>query len=378
MKPAPAANTRLEIALASLPATLSSTHPEFMDYASAHLAPLRMLGSEPPVVEATLVWHEEIPPADRRAAYPEIGQMERVDRDVYRTPTEIAWFRIDELPSLFLRFTWDGRRLRVRGDFYVYLSRNPYENWVKRGLRRRQLAQMRRRRFTTLLYYLLYYPCFWVLERTRDLHPIHAAGVEMDGNVVVLAGPSGVGKSTLVTGLAGEPRARLLSDTFLLHRGAMMRAVPEPLLLDAWSQGWLGDAAANLTRIPHRYCLSRDGFHWPPSRNSEGGIARVLIFPQRSTGHYLRPLSPSTARSRLSASNLIVNDLRRYWAFSSVLELIDPTPVVLAREDAIARLANDVPAYELGISRRMTLPMIADAIEGTVQAPAAFPASPSA
>ncbi|MDX2169907.1 MAG: hypothetical protein SF182_22740 [Deltaproteobacteria bacterium] len=370
MTPAPAPDGRIDVVLSTLPATLASAHPEFMAYAAAHLAPLRVAGGQAPVVEASLAWHEDIPPLDRLAAYPELADMERVDRDVYRNATRIAWFRIDELPSLFLRFAWDGRRLRVHGDFFVYLSQNPYQNWLKRGLRRRHLARLRQRRFTTLLYYLLYYPCFWVLERTRDLHPIHAAGVEMQGNVVVLAGPSGVGKSTLVTGLAGASNARLLSDTFLLHRGATMCAVPEPLLLDTWSQRWLGEAAVHLRSIPHRYCLSRNGFHWPAERNSGGGVARLLLFPQRSSSHYLRPLSPATARGRLSASNLIVNDLRRYWAFSSVLELIDPTSLVLAREESLATLSDAVPAYELGLSPRDTRAAVAEDLDAILPAPA--------
>lgn len=353
---------RLRIALAGLPATLNSDHAEFIAYAGEHLSPLRSLETEPPAVEATLTWHETSPPEDRRAAYPDIAAMDRIDRDVYRNATEIAWFRIDELPSLHLRFAWDGRCLRVHGDFFVYLSRNPYRDWLTRGLRRGYLDRLRRRRFTTLLYYLLYYPCFWVLERTRDLHPIHAAGVELHGSVVVLAGPSGVGKSTMVTGLAGEPCARLLSDTFLLHCGAAVCAVPEPLLLDAWSQRWLGDAAKNLSSIPHRYCLSRNGFHWPAQRSSAGGVGRLLLFPQRSDAHYLRPLSPANARGRLSASNLIVNDLRRYWAFASVLELLDPTPLVLAREQQLAKLTAAVPAFELGICSQSTPTRLGDEI----------------
>jgi hypothetical protein len=370
---------RIEISLATVSASLSSSHPAFMAYAAQHLAPLRSRGGQPVSVEATLAWHEDAPPPDRAAAYPELGSMDRVDRDIYRAPMEIAWFRIDELPSLYLHFTWDGRRLRVHGDFYLYLSRHTYRNWIQRSVRWRHLAQLRDRRFTTLLYYLLYYPCFWVLERTRDLHPIHAAGVEMHGATIVLAGPSGVGKSTLVTGLAAYPDARLLSDTFLLHCGTTCSSVPEPLLLDRWSQRWLGDTAIHLTRIAHRYSLSREGFHWPAERSAHGGTARLLVFPQRSTGHYLRPLSPSCARGRLSAGNLVVNDLRRYWAFASVLELLDPTRLVLAREHSIARLIAATPAYELGICQDVTSALVSDELSAVLEeTPAGAPHHPAA
>lgn len=364
--PVHAHNGRLDITMADLSASLVSSHSSFMAYAAEHLSPLLSAGGRPVSVEATLDWHEEMPPVERAATYPAINSMERIDRDVYRSATEIAWFRIDELPSLYLHFAWDGDRLRVHGDFYVYLSRNIYANWIKRGLRRRHLEQLRQRRFTTLLYYLLYYPCFWVLERTRDLHPIHAAGVEVQGTAVVLAGPSGVGKSTLVTGLAGHPRARLLSDTFLLHNGKTVYAVPEPLLLDQWSQRWLGNTAVNLKRIAHRYSLSRNGFHWPTERSSGSGIASLLLFPHRSSAHYLRPLSPSSARGRLTASNLIVNDLRRYWAFASVIELVDPTPLVLAREDSIAKLLNAVSAYELGICPTVSRNAVASELDAVL------------
>jgi hypothetical protein len=350
------AHQQIDIELAGANARLTSSHPMFMQYAALHLEPMRRAanGSTPVDVDATLVWHEGTPPADRVVANPRLNEMERVDRDLYRSPNGLAWFRIDELPSLHLRFEWNGERLRVHGDFFLRLSKDPRTDWLKRSLFRRRLPHLRRRRFTTLLYYLVYYPAFWWLERKRNLHPIHAGAVELSDHVVVFAGPSGIGKSTLVAGLSGFPQGRLLSDTFLLHDGANVSAVPEPLLLDGWSRRWLGDACTRLQRLSHRYTLARDGFHWAPERRSNGGRARLLIFPHRSTSHYTRPLSPSHAQGCLSAGDLIVNDLRRYWAYASVLELLDPTPLVHARERELARLVEETPAYEIGMTPEVT------------------------
>jgi len=211
------------VRLGDLEASLTSTCAPFMAYAAAHVVPLRIADQTTPRVQAVLRWHEGSPPRDRLAADPTLRHMERLDRDLYRGATQLAWFRIDELPNLHLRFTWDGELLHVDGDYYHRLSADPRRDWLKRVLFSRRLPALRRRRFTTLLYYLLYYPAFWWLERHQDLHPIHAAGVEIGNTVVVLAGPSGVGKSTLVTGLAATPVAQLLSDTFLLQRGTTVQ-----------------------------------------------------------------------------------------------------------------------------------------------------------
>ena len=72
-----------------------------------------------------------------------------------------------------------------------------------------------------------------------DHHPIHAAGVLTGGGVVLLAGASGVGKSTLATALALEPGVGFLSDSVVLHRGLDVLPVREPVLLDAFSRRWL-------------------------------------------------------------------------------------------------------------------------------------------
>lgn len=347
---APMKTRSVAVGLAGASARIASAFQPFIDYAGVHLGPLRQPDATEPRVDALLRWHEGPPPRDRLAAFPALRDMERVDRDLYRTDAELAWFRIDDLRDLHLRFVWDGERLRVEGDYFHRLSKDPRRDWLKRQVFRRRLPLLQRRRFTTLLYYLLYYPCFWWLERRRDLHPIHAAGAQIEDGIIVLAGPSGVGKSTLTVGLAALPGGRLLSDTFLLQHRREVWAVPEPLLLDAWSQQWLGTNADLLRRVTHRYCLGRNGFHWPDERLSAGGPVRLLLFPHRSPRHYVRPLSPLRAQGRLRAGDLIVNDMRRYWAYAATLELLDPTPLVQAREENLAALVGSVPIFEVGLT----------------------------
>jgi hypothetical protein len=346
---ADAATGALPVELAGVRVKVTSDFPPFMEYARQHMAPLRNVMPGAPQIRARLFWHEG-PPPERLEAHPDLRGWDRVDRDLYRRDGALAWFRIDDFPDLHLRFTWTGSELAVVGHYYHRLSKTAGRDWLRRVVYHRSLPNLRRRRFTTLLYYLVYYPCFWWLEHQNICHPIHAGGVRLPNGVVALAGPSGVGKSTLVAGLACDPSARLLSDTFLLHKGATVRSVPEPLLLDKWSRGWLGGGASALQPIRHRYSLDRNGFHWPDDQLVAGGDVKLLVFPQRATSHYVRPLAPNQAQGRIRAGDLIVNDVRRYWAFASVLEVLDPSPLVQAREQSLAELVHSVPAFEVGLT----------------------------
>jgi len=341
----------IEATLGGAKASLATSHAEFADYAALHLAPLRAEGRQlsPPDVTATLRWHEGIPPRERLAAYPELTGLRRLDRDLYAGDGCLAWFRVDDLPGLLLRFAWDGARLEVKGDYYHWLSRDPLRDRIKRLVYRRRLPALRLRRFTTLLYYLVYYPCFWWLEQQQGLHPIHAAAAEVKEGVIVLAGPSGVGKSTLATALAALPGAKLLSDTFVLQRGTTVLPVREPLLLSGWSRDWLGEAGRLLQPIRWRYCLDRAGFHWPQDGLSSGGAARVLLFPQPAAAHDVRALTPREAHGRISAADSIVNDLRRYWAYAAVLQAFSSRPLMQARENEIAALTAGTPSYEVSL-----------------------------
>lgn len=324
-------------------------HAAVSEYARRHLGAL--LGTTgAPKITAVLRWHEGQPPLGEIRHDPTLARMTRVDRDLYRDDGELCWLRVDDLRDLLLRMRWDGDRLDVEGDFYFRLGNRPLSDHLRRIRQWRQRPHLERRRFPTLLAYLVYYPCWWWLERKHRFHPIHAAGVALGSRVVLLAGASGVGKSTLAVALAAEADARLLSDSFVLHNGAQVRPVREPILVDDWSRRWLGPRAATLQPLDWEYVLQRRGFQVDPQRRSDGGTAALLLFPRRAPQAFCRPIAPERAHQWLSAADLLINDLRRYWAFAAVLEQLDPCGLVARRETELERLSRSVPSVELGLT----------------------------
>jgi len=359
---AAAAGAALSGSLAGASFRFCTTASDLAAYARAHLAPLASAVSEARNLDATLRWHEGQPPPDRTAAFPHLAGMERVDRDLYVRPGELHWFRVDELRDLYLHFTWRENRLSIAGDYYHRLANDVYRDRAKRIVYWRWVRVLRKRRFTTLLYYLVYYPCWWWLEQVQDLHPIHAAAVGIGSDVILLGGASGVGKSTLAVALASLPGATLLSDSFVMHNGAEVAAVREPVLLDAWSRRWLGEHGQDLQPIGWRYCLNRQGYHLPPDRLAAGGRCNLLLFPRRAPETYVRRIAAQQAHQRLSAADLIINDLRRYWAFAATLEQVAPGGLVARREAQLARLTAEMPCYELGLPADMTCAAAVDSI----------------
>jgi hypothetical protein len=332
----------------------STTAEDLGTYARVHLAGLLGTPAAAPHVETVLHWHEGQPPRDRSAAFPHLADMERVDRDLYVRPGELHWFRVDDLRDLYLHFTWRGNRLRIEADFFHRFASDAYRDRAKRVVYHRRVKALRERRFTTLLSYLVYYPCWWWLEQTHDFHPIHAAGVSLGSGVVLLGGASGVGKSTLAVALANGAGAKLLSDSFVLHNGSEVAAMREPILLDARSRRWLGDHGQDLQPIEWRYCLNRQGYHLPAERLAAGGRCSLLLFPRRAAQAYARRIAAPQAHQRLSAADLLINDLRRYWAFAAAIEQVVPGGLVTRREAQLATLTAEVPCYELGLTEEMT------------------------
>ncbi|HVM95452.1 MAG TPA: hypothetical protein VMT89_03635, partial [Candidatus Acidoferrales bacterium] len=335
--------------LAGVGFSLQCDASDLAEYARQHLNAMPA-ESTAPLVHARLRWHEGQPRSGLRAEAERRG-LERVDRDLYVSADELLWVRVDDLRDLHLRLRWNGDELHVDGDYYHRLGNTQASDALRRIRQWPNRQQLRRRRFPTLLAYLVYYPCWFWLEQLRGMHPIHAAAAKIGDECILLAGASGIGKSTLSVGLALAPGAQLLADSFVLHRGTLISPVREPILLDSFSRTWLGSKMSELKKLDHQYGLGRCGYSLAANRWADASRATLLVFPRRSNQSYTRRISAELAHRRLSGGNLIINDLRRYWAFAAVLEQVKPCGLVAQREAELAELTRRVPCYDFGVAK---------------------------
>jgi len=166
--------------------------------------------------------------------------------------------------------------------------------------------------------YLLSHPVLSLLLmellKRRGLYPLHAAGLALDGQGVLLAGTSGAGKSTLSVALARRGFSFLSDDTVFLQadtQGWRVRAFPDQIDLCADAED-LFPELRGLTdaELPpgwlKRQIRAETVYAAPISWDAR---PRTLIFPSVSgtPKSVIRPLSPQEALFEL-APNVLLTD----------------------------------------------------------------------
>ncbi len=182
---------------------------------------------------------------------------------------------------------------------------------------------------------LLHYPALW-WAGTRGLAPLHVSVLEVDGTVVVLAGPGGVGKSTLVA-QALSRGARATCDNLAVSDGETAHGLREPLRVTEADGG-----PATGARTTH----GRREMAWTgqvPSMRPD-----VVVVVRRGVGPRVREVDPATARRALVAGTYAAGELRRFWTLTAVLGLATGRGPVHPDVEAVARrLTERVPCLEL-------------------------------
>jgi hypothetical protein len=204
-------------------------------------------------------------------------------------------------------------------------------------VRVRATSGLRSRFHLLLRAVLLQYPSMW-WAGTRGRIPLHASMFSAGGMTAVVAGPSGVGKSTL---LATELTAggRATSDNLCVTDGVSGWGVVEPLRLEGKSG----------RRMPH-------------GRREQPLIGRVstltpdrVVLLQRGTGTETEvgPCEPSVAARALIGGTYMAGEMRRYWPFAATIAAgtgIGPAhPPICAVSE---RLTRRLPCVQVVLSTR--------------------------
>lgn len=183
---------------------------------------------------------------------------------------------------------------------------------------------------------LLHYPALWFAMQ-QGFAPLHVSIVEIGGVAVLLAGPGGVGKSTLVARALADG-ARATCDNLAVCDGTTAYGVAEPLRL-------LGGSG-------------RRAFH---GRREQAWEHRVRSLPpelvvvlRRGTQERpeLRELGPAAAARGIVAGTYAAGELRRFWSIAAVIATgTGCGPVHPPIEQVAIRLATRLPCFELTLGR---------------------------
>ena len=157
---------------------------------------------------------------------------------------------------------------------------------------------------------LVHYPVLW-RAGLRGRVPLHASVVQTASGTPLLAGPGGVGKSTVLSGLLAEG-ATATADNLCGADRTFCFGLVEPLRTDFSPQGVPALAGARTS-------------HGRVERPMTGRVPvlapdRVVVL-ERAGSTEISRVSPAEAVRTLVAGTYAAGELRRYWAFAATLAL---------------------------------------------------------
>jgi hypothetical protein len=201
---------------------------------------------------------------------------------------------------------------------------------------------------------IIQYPALW-WAGVRGMAPLHVSAARVEGMALVLAGPGGVGKSTLINGAlpsGGLP----VSDNLCVTDGVVVHGLLEPARHD--------EAAGR--RMPH----GRRESSWA-TRIDSVRPDHVLVL-RRGSGPTaeVRPLEAEAVVREMVGGTYAAGELRRYWAFAATLALgTGRGPAHASVEAAARRLAHGIPASEVVLPALPGTTTLASLVEQSLGAP---------
>ncbi|HXP19516.1 MAG TPA: hypothetical protein VN840_07705 [Streptosporangiaceae bacterium] len=217
---------------------------------------------------------------------------------------------------------------------------------------------------------LMHYPALWWASQ-RGRVPLHVSVTAGAGGVTMIAGPGGVGKSTLLS--AGLRCGEIATaDNLCACDSRAAYGLVEPLRVQAdHHEPAADDPAAGSRAAGSRAAdsgLAAGGPAAPHGRREVRLTGRVpslepdrLVVLRRGTanaGTVVRSIPPAEAARELVAGTYMAGELRRFWSFAATLALA--TGVGSAQPDVsgvAALLAARLPCLEVRVAHGSPAPI---------------------
>jgi hypothetical protein len=184
---------------------------------------------------------------------------------------------------------------------------------------------------------LVQYPALW-WAGTRGRVPLHVSAVTTGRLVAMLAGPSGVGRSTLVLDEVARG-AQATGDNLAVGDGTTVWGIVEPVRVE-------GGAGR---RMPH----GRSEGDLPHRAASLVPDCVVVLERGHSDHSSLGPSSDAAAARALVTSTYAAGELRRYWSFAATLAAgTELGPAHPSIAEVAADFGSRLPCLSLVLGRR--------------------------
>jgi hypothetical protein len=239
-----------------------------------------------------------------------------------------------------------------------------YRPRLDRSIRASVNPDVRFNTYQQALRLFVFHPLFLWEELNHGYRPLHAGVVGNGRRAVVLAGLSGVGKSTLSLYLASLPGWSLVSDNYALVSGSDVVGIQEPVRIDARTRALVGNK--RLARVLDSRAVDggRRRHAYPIA---SGGRNRVT-----ATDLIFVTLGPRFALRRLSTDrmmDLLVRSENFLGEFYSYAELALPHSILPVRDRCAMRreFVNAVPSYLCTIARSEPLDVTVNRLADELQ-----------
>ncbi len=267
---------------------------------------------------------------DTAAAFSTAG-WELLTRDAWRRPGEVI-VRNACSSGLDLLVSTTGDALEVTA------------RWRPAATGRAAAALLRARARLLIRAVLLQYPALWQAQQ-RGRVPLHASVCTAGpGRAVLIAGPGGIGKSTLVNAELNRG-GTATSDNVCVSDGQDAWGLLEPRRVPAAGPH---AGAATGRRMPH----GRREAPWP-SRAGQLSPGLLVVLRRGAGGPAATACPPEDAARYLAAGTYMAGELRRYWAFAATLALGtgagQPHPAVA---EVAGALAGRLPCTQIILGDR--------------------------